>query len=300
MRVEVLRDEAQQTVWGWKIAAYLFGAGMGAGAYAAGAATALLPGWGSASEARVYMAVGTATVLASVPLLVWDLGRPERFLRVLLKVRRSWLSRGAWILLLFGALAVTTLVLGVPRWLAGLSLAAAVAVALYTGLLMGSMVARPLWNSPILPVLFLVSAFSTGLALVRLVSIAASNGSAGASLPAPSLLPSVEVGLLATETLVLYFYLAIAYLRIRTPVESLLYGHLAPTFWLGVVGIGLIIPLVLQIGRVHLAGSAAARVELLADACLLAGGFLLRYVLLRAGVRGPAYLGAPFVIRPEV
>ena len=43
-----------------------------------------------------------------------------------------------------------------------------IGVAVYTGILLGAMPSRPLWNSPILALLFLVSALSTGIAVIIL------------------------------------------------------------------------------------------------------------------------------------
>lgn len=289
-----------QRVWGWKIAAYLFVAGAGAGAHAVGAAAALDPRLGSRAAGLFAMNVGAALVVLSILFLVWDLERPAGFLRVLRRTRRSWLSRGAWILLVFGALAGTNVLLGAPAVLTAVSLAAAVAVATYTGVLIGTIMARPIWNTPILPVLFLASALSTGIALVgvceRLVPAGAALGrdlsTLGASLRTGHLL------LLAGELLLLYFYLSIVASRTPDGVALLLRGPLAGPFWCGVVLVGLVLPLGLEalvapVGHAPLAGTLAAL-------AVLAGGFCLRWVILAAGVRARVYLGVPFVIRPEV
>ena len=46
-----------------------------------------------------------------------------------------------------------------------------VGLGIYTGILLNTMVARPLWNSAILGPLFLVSGLSAGAAVVHLVSV---------------------------------------------------------------------------------------------------------------------------------
>ena len=46
-----------------------------------------------------------------------------------------------------------------------------VAVAMYTGALLGVCKTFPLWNNALLPILFLVSAMSTGAASVLLIGI---------------------------------------------------------------------------------------------------------------------------------
>jgi formate-dependent nitrite reductase membrane component NrfD len=246
-------------------------------------------------------------VVLSILFLVWDLERPAGFLRVLRRTRRSWLSRGAWILLVFGALAGTNVLLGAPAVLTAVSLAAAVAVAAYTGVLIGTIMARPIWNTPILPVLFLASALSTGIALVGVcetlvpASAAHSRDLATLSRDLAALGASLRTGhllLLAGELLLLYFYLSIVASRTPDGVALLLRGPLAGPFWVGVVLVGLVLPLGLEalvapVGHAPLAGTLGAL-------AVLAGGFCLRWVILAAGVRARVYLGVPFVIRPDV
>ncbi len=290
-----------QTVWGWKIATYLFLAGAGAGAYLVGSAALLWPGLASPPAATLFMEVGAAAVAVSVLFLIGDLGRPRYFLRALLRPGRSWLARGSWILIAFCALAAATLLARTPQGLTAVSLALAVAVATYTGLLLGTMLARPLWNTPALPVLFLVSALSTGMALCLLFGMAfgmapgvlgAAVASTGAVLRAP------HIGLLALEMLVLYFYLSIAHGRSRDSVELLVRGRLALGFWGGVVGIGLVLPLALLAAEGG--GESLIALEIVAECAVLVGGYLLRRLILAAGIRNPVHLGVPFVIRREV
>ncbi|MFQ8868183.1 MAG: NrfD/PsrC family molybdoenzyme membrane anchor subunit, partial [Eggerthella lenta] len=59
----------------------------------------------------------------------------------------------------------------VPKWLTWIGIVAAFAVAAYTGFLLGVVKAYPLWNNAILPILFVVSALSAGLAATSLVGL---------------------------------------------------------------------------------------------------------------------------------
>ncbi len=52
--------------------------------------------------------------------------------------------------------------------IAGLGSVMAVGVGIYTGILLGALSARPFWNSPVLPMLFLLSALKAGTASVSL------------------------------------------------------------------------------------------------------------------------------------
>jgi protein NrfD len=56
------------------------------------------------------------------------------------------------------------------RKLAMTNFALGIFLGIYTGVLLSSMMARPLWNSSLLPVLFLISALSTGAAFLIIIS----------------------------------------------------------------------------------------------------------------------------------
>ncbi len=298
-----------QRVWGWKVAAYLFGAGAGAGAYVLGSG-ALLFSAGPAGPGVLAMGLGLLLVAGSIPFLIWDLERPRMFLRVLTRVRRSWVARGAWILIAFTALGLLTLGLGTkpgtlsaqPSGLAEfmllVSLAAGVLVAVYTGLLIGTMFSRPLWNSPAIPALFLLSALSTGAAAVILAGYLL-----GGLIPKYEIesfaerLRPYHILLLSGELLMIYFHLNISYGRARSSVESLVSGPLTGLFWGLVVAVGLAVPIILEVYRLNGGGLGF---ELLGHASVLAGGFGLRRMLLLAGTRAQIEnLGTPFVVRPE-
>ena len=173
-------------VWGWQIAWYLFLGGLGAGAtltslvaYRSGSRFVAIERAG-ATLAGPAVAFGTA-------LLVLDLGigrsEPWRLMYLYLNWE-SPMTWGTWILTLFipiallHALAVTGPL--APRWeryvaplrricvraRSVLKVAAgvlAMSAAIYTGVLLSVPPSFPLLNSWLLPVLFLVSALSTGL-----------------------------------------------------------------------------------------------------------------------------------------
>ena len=109
-------------------------------------------------------------------LLVGDLERPSRFIKILTRPQwKSWLTRGAFILIgfslvsavwlfaelgLFGEAILTTIRL--PLMLVGSVLAAL--TAMYTAWLFGQAEGRDLWQSPLLPVHLLVQALMAGAA----------------------------------------------------------------------------------------------------------------------------------------
>ena len=60
---------------------------------------------------------------------------------------------------------------GLRRALAWIGVPLGIAVAVYTGILLGAMPARPFWNSPVLALLFLMSSLSTGVAAILLLKV---------------------------------------------------------------------------------------------------------------------------------
>ena len=108
--------------WEWFVPAYFLVGGTASGAYI----TATLADIVGRRSDRPYVVAGRLIallgVLASLPLLVADLGRPERFLNMLRVFKpRSMMSTGSWALTIFGGFAglgvgVEVLRLLSPRW----------------------------------------------------------------------------------------------------------------------------------------------------------------------------------------
>ncbi|WP_103342057.1 NrfD/PsrC family molybdoenzyme membrane anchor subunit [Amycolatopsis sp. CA-126428] len=154
------RPVLKPPVWEWKVPAYLFTGGLAAGTslLAAGADVT-----GRPALRRVGRTGSLAALLASVYLLVADLGRPERFHHMLRVAKpTSPMSVGTWILSAFGpgvgvAAAAEVLPAGLRRALPGRLLRAAArpaglasaviapAVASYTAVLL-SQTAVPAWH----------------------------------------------------------------------------------------------------------------------------------------------------------
>lgn len=107
-------DVGHPPAWGWHVWAYLVSKNAAAGAALAAPFAAWLgvaPGFAAGFVPEI-----AALVLWAVTnlLLVHDLGRPERFWRLLLRPNhRSWLVKGAWVLVAFGGVAAASLV---ARW----------------------------------------------------------------------------------------------------------------------------------------------------------------------------------------
>ncbi len=167
-------------VWTWEVPTYFF-VGGAAGAAAVLAAAAQIAGADEelVRDARRIAAIG-ATL--SAPLLVADLGRPERFLNMLRVFKpQSPMSVGAWTVATFGGASSMAALADVVRRntnlpvktvgdiSAAVSAAAGLVMATYTGVLLG-VTAIPVWKEHVrlLPVHFGASALGSAVSLLQL------------------------------------------------------------------------------------------------------------------------------------
>ncbi len=303
----------RQKHWGWPIPAYLYLAGMGAGAYTIG----VVMSWMGFADAppKWLLLWGPLLVTLGAPFLIIDLGQKLRFLSAARNPRTSWMSRGFAILtscILLGlanfALAVlwdllpwlaqhTSVSLIMPGWLSSGSafvlalqaagLLAAVGTALYTGIFLQSVRYISLWHTPLLPLLFLVSALSTG-SMLTILSVIGYSAVGGAVFPEHLVetITRLEQVFVVIEAVVLLAYLLLRYrsdIAVRSSVRLMVSGSLRFVFWAGIVACGFVFPVVLEGIYTQLPDY---RVLLfLSGLSLLIGGFFLRYAIVSAGIK---------------
>jgi formate-dependent nitrite reductase membrane component NrfD len=299
-----------QSKWGWLIAAYLFLAGLGGGGYIAGAVADFLGAeWGLV--ARIGVCLGFPCVAVGCMFLLLDLGSPAHFWRAAMRPNTSWIARGTIIITIFmildaihiafwlwpfNALAEAT---GVRHAIGVAGIVFALGTVVYTGILLGA--ARPIafWSTALLPLLFLVSALSTGIMAVILIAWLAG---AGRTEPV-QILARLDMVLIILEMLVLGFYLQGTH-RVpesRASAQLVLVGSIAPLFWWGVALLGLTVPLVLDLlGEYTLAGGGAVAAALMGSLCGIVGGLCLREVVLAGGIHAPLKAGRFEVALPIV
>ena len=122
----------------------------------------------------------------------------------------------------------------------------AVATAVYTGVLIAVVNGVPFWNTPLMPVLFLASAVSTGLAVAMV-------GAAILDITSIRTLSNFALGhviFLAVEGFVLALFIFMSLTRSVEAAASagmLISGIFSPYFWGLVVVVGLLAPFVLSI-----------------------------------------------------
>lgn len=158
-------------VWTWEVPTYFFIGGAAGAAAVLGAAAQVAGADGKlVRDARWIAAVGANL---STPLLILDLGRPERFLNMLRVFKpQSPMSVGAWTVAVFGGASTAAIV---APWkplrdvFAGVAAASGLAMSTYTGVLLGA-TANPLWKEHVrmLPLHFGASALGSAASLLEL------------------------------------------------------------------------------------------------------------------------------------
>ncbi|WP_417914745.1 NrfD/PsrC family molybdoenzyme membrane anchor subunit [Candidatus Electronema sp. JM] len=183
-------------VWDWRVAIYLFLGGMSGGLMSMSAINYIRPKKGKVDSSCSWQIPVIAPILLAIGLLFlnFDLERPFNAFWFYLAFKPvSPMSWGAWIVFVIYPLMILYALAALPDAikakiknpdlrgfadkmqphlfkLAKANFIAGILLAIYTGILLSSLVARPLWNSAILPMLFLCSGMSAGAAVMIIVA----------------------------------------------------------------------------------------------------------------------------------
>ena len=286
-------------VWGWEIPVYLFLGGWVAGIM-------ILSGWFLLTD-RSRSVRCSCYLMPSVAIGLLSLGMGALFLDLEHKLyvwrlyttfeATSPMSWGSWILLLVYPALVFTVLLRVPapvaerfpaldrlserllsrpRWLwvaGGANIALGILLGIYTGILLSALGARPLWNSSVLGPLFLASGLSTAAAFGHMVS---------REVEEREILARVDNFLLGGE-LALFGLLLVGLATsgevAQAAARLVLGGPYTAVFWVLVIGLGIVLPLVVQ----SLAVRHVIRHTVVVPLLVMAGGVALRFVIVAAG-----------------
>ncbi len=291
-------------VWGWEIPVYLFLGGLTAGIM-------VLSGWALwkgrrnprphttfALASSGLFIVGLAAISLGMLALFLDLAYKAHVWRVYLTMEpTSPMSWGSWILLLVYPVLAAGVLLDPPaRILESLpalrpvadriaadprvrqavgfaSISVGVGLGIYTGILLSALGARPLWSSGLLGPLFLVSGLSTAAAFAHWASPEPDERVQLAWLD--NLFLTIELGLIV----LLLVGLMSSTAAHAQAARLLLGGPYTAVFWVGVVGLGIILPLIVQ----SLAVTRRIIHTPIAPILVMLGGLALRFVIVYAG-----------------
>jgi protein NrfD len=278
--------------WGWLIVSYFFFGGLAGGCYFFAVLIDLFGRPEDRPLARLGYYIAFPCIVISGLLLTFDLTRPERFWHMLLQSHtlrpmfKPWspMSVGSWALLIFGIFSFLSFLgaladAGRLSWSAAhrlhppSTLARVIAiigallglyVAGYTGVLL-AVTNRPIWSdTPLLGMLFVVSAASISAALMILLA-------QRYRWTTPGLLALHRIDRLVV---VLEFLVLIAVIVSLGPVARAWLNAWGLALF-GVIVIGMLIPLLLY-WRTDWLGD---RNMTTAAALVLVGGFILRIVI---------------------
>ncbi|MBE3022374.1 NrfD/PsrC family molybdoenzyme membrane anchor subunit [Campylobacter sp. 7477a] len=303
--------------WPWPIAVYLFLAGLSAGAMI----VALFLRWKGIELDKISSSskfdgcfkaaaiIAPITICVGLALLVLDLGKPLSFYWILIKYNfASVMSIGVALLLLYTPLAfiyllvafapqikasnisilesLSNLVLksGLVKLMEILLFVLAIGVGVYTGFLLSAISKLPLWDTPVLPILFLVSGFSSGIAASVICGMVFFKDNIDQHVVAGLL--KFDLFAIVCEIALLGALFALMFSKGGSSevvaVQALGSGALAGIFWFGVVGMGLVLPIVIDL--TVLKGHAyKPTVMLLNTLLVICGVILLRYYIVYAG-----------------
>lgn len=298
-----------QDWWGWIIAGYLFLGGL-----AGLTITVAYYYWVREKNRAMSLAGGLTaflSIVVGIILLIIDLGRPQNVMAMFNSPRlnlHSWMTIGTYIIVLFTVFSgLYTLPfipgLGLLRKrkyrkyitvVGGIATFLGLATAAYTGFLLAASRGVQFWNTPLLPILFVASAMSTGLciycAIVSPILLKTTPSFRESAAKVRLEIQRLDAYVMVGELFILFAYLNVSLWGGPGASESaqrLISGDLAAAFWIGVVLIGLIIPLAILVGYTLRTREETTRVILLsaiAGWLTLIGALLLRYLVLHAGI----------------
>ncbi len=286
-------------VWGWEVPVYLFLGGLVAGMM-------IITGYyiynGKYKESSCV-----CLQLPFLSLILLSLGMFALFLDLEYKIHvwrmymtfevTSPMSWGSWILILVYPVLIAGMMLNPPaiivskfgivgKWsvkflenpklikaTAILCIVLGIMLGIYTGVLLSAFGARPLWNSSLLGILFLVSGLSTAAAFVHMVS---KNKEEKVQLA------RADNSLIVAELVIIILFIIGLLSSAQSGIDAvmlILNGKFAAVFWVFIIGLGLVIPLGIQL----LAVNHKIKHTNVAPIMVILGGLFLRFVIVYAG-----------------
>lgn len=297
---------SENVAWPWPIAVYLFLAGISGGAFASAALvricrkqTYVTPLYQAAS------AIAFVTIVLGMVCLVFDLTKPLDFWKILifynptsvmsvgvmalliyiptvaLALLASWAAMPAvrkMLLPLSGLIGVLEGCLPALTWI---GLVGALTVCAYTGFLISALIRFPLINTAVLPALFVASGLSAGMACNRLGAVLLGEDHHALDL---AVLHTAEWPVMAAEALCIFmiaFALMTGVQSAQMAAQAFVNGYWACEFWIGVVCVGFVAPVLLALFRHSMA------TLVLSALCSVTGMMCLRFFILYAGQLNP-------------
>jgi formate-dependent nitrite reductase membrane component NrfD len=210
------------------------------------------------------------------------LSKPMRVWRIAFRAGSSWISRGfIFVILFIGAAGIQ---LAISTWAPGnvfetlfkvVAAVLAFGVAIYSGFVVGFVNGIKFWNSALMPVLVVAGGLAGGAAILMATASYISAGN----------FDTIQI----FARFILVFYAVTIFIHLwvstyssptaRNSAYLLLKGNLAGLFWIVIILIGIIVPLILE----FTVGSGSSVILMISAALMLIGNLALRYAILKAG-----------------
>lgn len=286
----LILDVQHQIPFGMMIVFYVFIAGMAAGLFIL---STLGPVFGMKKMqplAKPASIMALAAVIPGVIALIVDLSQPLRFYTLLFRFNpSSAMSWGTYILMIFSLITVGYIYFlwkGDMKKAKGVGIAGlvmAVLLGLYTGFLIALAPAHPLWNSALVPILFLVSGLVSGLSMISIGAIFFPKFTGLTSDNADEMMHKMKVWFITLELVLLASHLLVLLVSDagRAVFQHLATGDKMFSFVILQIGIGMVLPIIL------LLVSKSKVMMGISSILSLIGVFALRYNIIIGGQELP-------------
>ena len=286
-------------IWEFPISLYLFLGGLAAGILIFSAITVLMNKEKQFPSAAKWTPILVPfAIIIGLVALIFDLSHKLYVWQLYTTIRiESPMSWGAWVLLIVTPLSILwvfsyirelfpqidwkfsflykleTFLREHKKFMATLLIPLCVILGIYTGILLSAFNSRPLWNNAILGPLFLTSGLSTGAAAIILFSKSEYEKHFFSKVDV--LLIIIEIGLII-HMIMGYYAGSEAHIN---AINILMKGDFSFIFFVVLMGLGLIVPLLLEVFEL-----LGLKMSVIIPALLvLIGGLVFRILMVDAG-----------------
>lgn len=229
-----------------------------------------------------------------LPFHLAYLGKPTRFWRTLPPFsnawKTSWIARGVLftgIFMVFGLIQLYTSYTAPGsafdifiRVIAGIF---AVMTAIYCGFMMSYCKSVPFWNTGLLPIVIMNAGIADGLALLIGVGMFTGGVNFNGLEAASRILLVVNIVLIGSLIMNSFYQSDTAGFSAR----ELMSGRVATSFWIGVVLLGIVVPLGISIETLFTGGTVSHTLMIGAVISHTIGAFALKFTILKVGIYEP-------------
>lgn len=286
-------------IWGWEIPVYLFLGGLVGGMMLI-SGYFILTGRTKNTLCSCFRIPVIGIFAISIGMLALFLDLEHKLYVWNLYINFKWMSPmswGAWILIIIYPILLLNALIRIPenltqkfpklddlskriqssafsvKLIGAFSMIFGGLLGAYTAILLSAFSARPAWNSPMLWTLFITSGLSSAAALVHLV---------GKDPEERHMLAKADNGFLIAELIIIILMIIGFVSSSQVHIDAaklILTGPFAAPFWVFVVFMGIIIPLVIQIFSVN---NKIPHTNV-APLFVMLGGLILRFIVVYAG-----------------